>query len=140
MLLTQNGIFAHGMNYYMKSAFQSNPSFEVVNDILEKLTELNTAPGNEIDHVYMTVYLPPHTLMSRPEDATAHVRSHRFMTGCVLSWANNTPSVEKAAKRAAHELTDIVAKAEAEVSGTETNIGYGNYSENRNVPLSYSGV
>jgi hypothetical protein len=129
MLLSQNKVFSHGMNYYLKSVYQTNPSFNVANDVLEKVTELNAAPGNEIDHVYMFEYIPPHTVISRPEDATAHLRSPRTMAGCALKWPNNSPGVEQAARRAAHELTGIVAKAEAEVSGTETNIGYGNYSE-----------
>lgn len=132
MLPAQNDASPHGSNYYMKSVFQSNPRFEVVNGILEKLAELNAAPGNEIDHVYLFEYIPHHTVLSQREDATAHLRSRRSMTGCALKWVNNTPSVEQAAKRAALELTDIVAKAEAEASGTETsNTGYGNFSELR---------
>ena len=115
------------MNVYLKSALQSNPTFSVVNSLFEKLTELNAAPGNEIEHGYTFEIFPKHAILSRSEDATAHVRSHRYTTGCFISWINNTPSLEKAAKRAAHELTDIVAKAE----GTEANIGYGNYSEYR---------
>lgn len=128
MLLVQDKALAHGLNYYLKSVFQSNPSFGVVNDVLEKLSELNAAPENEIDHMYLFEYIPRHTVISRREDETAHLRSHRVMTGCGFQWANNTPSIEQAAKRGALELTSIVAKAEAEVSGTETNTGYGNYS------------
>ncbi|KAH9035779.1 hypothetical protein EDB85DRAFT_2143531 [Lactarius pseudohatsudake] len=123
--LTNDG-FPHGGNYYMKSAFQSNPRFDVINAVLEKLIELNAAPGNEIDHAYMFEYTPQRTVLTRRDDATAHIRSHRNMTGCVLKWPNNTPSVAQAAKRAAAELVDIVAKAEAQVSGTDINSGYGN--------------
>ena len=123
------------MNYYQKSVYQTHPSFSVANDVLEKLTELNAAPGNEIDHFYMYEYIPQHTVMTRPLDATAHLRSPRTMAGCGLKWSNNSPGVEQAARRAAHELTGIVAKAEAEVSGAETNLGYGNYSERCSVPL-----
>ena len=121
----QNNTYAHGTNSYIKSAFQSKPTFDVVNNLLEKLTELNAAPGNEIEHGYMFELFPTQTVLSRSEDATAHVRSHRYTTGCIIKWMNNTPSVEQAAKRAARELTDIVAKAE----GTEVNNGYGNYSK-----------
>ena len=115
------------MNVYLKSAFQSNPTFSVISNLFEKLTELNAAPGNEINHGYTFEIFPKHAILSRSEDATAHVRSRRYTTGCVITWFNNTPSLEQAAKRAAHELTDIVAKGE----DTETNIGYGNFSERR---------
>lgn len=124
-----NDAFAHGNNYYMKSVFQSNPRFDVVDKVLAKLTELNAAPGNEIDHAYLFEYMPHRTVLSRREDATAHLRSHRGMTGCALKWAHNTPSVEQAARRAALELTGIVAEAEARLlGGTGINSGYGNFN------------
>ena len=125
MLPIQNNAHPRGMCAYIKSAFQSKPTFSVVNHLLEKLTELNAAPGNEIEHGYGFELFPKNAILSRSEDATAHVRDHRYTTGCIITWMNNTPSVEQAAKQAAHELTDIVAKAE----GTETNSGYGNFSE-----------
>ena len=134
MLLVQNDAHADGMCAYIKSAFQSKPTFSVLNNLLEKLTELNAAPGNEIDHTYGFELFPKHTILSRSEDATAHVRDHRYTTGCINTWMNNTPSVEQAARRAAHELTDIVAKAE----GTEANSGYGNFGERRYHFVSHS--
>ena len=115
------------MNVYLKSAFQANPTFSVVNNLFEKLTELNVAPGNEINHGYTFEIFPKHAILSQSEDATAHVHSRSYTTGCVITWFNSTPSLVQSAKRAAHELTDIVAKGE----GTETNIGYGNFSERR---------
>ncbi|KAH8990419.1 hypothetical protein EDB86DRAFT_3235377 [Lactarius hatsudake] len=121
-----NNAFPHGGNYYMKSFLQSNPRFDVVNAVLEKLIKLNAAPGNEIDHAYMFEYVPYHTVLTRRDDATAHLRSHRSLTGCVIKWPNSTPRVAQGAKRAAFELTDIVAKAEAQASGTDINSGYGN--------------
>ncbi|KAH9049802.1 hypothetical protein EDB83DRAFT_2522679 [Lactarius deliciosus] len=121
-----NDAFPHGGNYYMKSALQSNPRFDVVNAVLEKVIELNAAPGNESDHAYMFEYTPQRTVLTRRDDATAHIRSHRNTTGCIIKWPNNTPRVAQAAKRAAAELVDIVAKAEAQVSGTDINSGYGN--------------
>ncbi|KAH9058045.1 hypothetical protein EDB87DRAFT_1627897 [Lactarius vividus] len=123
-----NDASPHGGNYYMKSVLQSNPRFDVVNAVLEKLIKLNAAPGNGIDHAYLFEYIPHHTVLTRRDDATAHLRSHRGMTGCALKWANNTPRVAQAAKRAASELTDIVAKAEAQASGTDINTGYGNFN------------
>ncbi len=117
----------------MKSRFQSYPRFDVVNSLLEKITQLNAAPGNEIEHTFMFEYISHQTVLSRPKDATAHLRSHRSTTVCALKWANNSPSVKRAAKQAALELTDIVAEAEALVSGTETNTGYGNTSEHASV-------
>ena len=102
-----------------------------MNSLFEKTLELNAAPGNEIDHGYLWELFPPHTVLTRSEDSTAHLRTNRHTTGCVLKWINNSPGVQQAAKRAAHELTNIVAKAEAEASGMtlESNPGYGNYSE-----------
>jgi hypothetical protein len=50
------------------------------------------------------------------------------MTGTMLKWPRNTPSAEEAAKRAARELTNIVAEAEAQIS-SENNSGYGNLSQ-----------
>ena len=97
-------------------------------------SELNAVPGNVLQHGYMFELLPTDTVMSRSKDATAHLRAKRHTTGCVIKWkhSQNTSIVEQAAKRAAHELTDIVAKAE----GAETNSGYGNYSQHTlSVPL-----
>jgi hypothetical protein len=125
--LTQDKTYAHGQNFYIKSAFESNPTFDVVNNLVEKLNELNTVPGNVADHGYMFELFPTDTVLSRSEDATSHLRAKRYTTGCIIKWKNNlnTPIVEQAARRAAHALTDIVAKAE----GAESNSGYGNYSE-----------
>jgi hypothetical protein len=129
--MAQDEIYAHGMNIYLKSVLESTPTYSVVNSLLEKALELNAAPGNEIDHGYMWELLPSHTVLTRSEDSTSHVRSSRHTTGCVLKWVKNSPGVQRAAKHAAHELTDIVAKAEAQASGMglESNTGYGNYSE-----------
>jgi hypothetical protein len=119
------------MNIYLKSVLETSPTYSVVNSILEKTLELNAAPGNEIDHGYVWELFPSHTVLARSENSTSHVRTNRHTTGCVLKWVNNPPGVQQAAKRAAHELTDIVAKAEAQASGMdlESNAGYGNYSE-----------
>ncbi|KAN0132189.1 hypothetical protein V8E53_009955 [Lactarius tabidus] len=121
---------AHGMNIYLKSVLESTPTYSVVNSLLEKTLELNAAPGNEIDHGYVWELFPSHTVLARSENYTSHVRTNRHTTGCVLKWVNNPPGVQQAAKRAAHELTDIVAKAEAQASGVdlESNAGYGNYN------------
>jgi hypothetical protein len=121
------------MNIYLKSVLETSPTYSVVNSILEKTLELNAAPGTVIDHGYVWELFPSHTVLTRSEDSTSHVRTHRHTTGCVLKWVNNPPGVQQAAKRAAHELTDIVAQAEAQASGMnlESNPGYGNYSERR---------
>ncbi|KAN0132136.1 hypothetical protein V8E53_010055 [Lactarius tabidus] len=122
--------FAHGMNIYVKSVLESTPTNSVVNSLLEKTLELNAAPGNEIDHGYMWELFPPHAVLTRSEDSTSHVRTGRHTTACVLKWVKNSPGVQQAAKHAAHELTDIVAKAEAQASGMdlESNPGYGNFN------------
>jgi hypothetical protein len=119
------------MNIYIKSVLETAPTYSVVNSLLEKTLELNAAPGNEIDHGYMWELFSPQTVLTRSEDSTSHVRTNRHTTGCILKWINNPPGVQQAAKRAARELTDIVAKAEAQASGMdlESNTGYGNYSE-----------
>jgi hypothetical protein len=132
--LAQDNTYAHGQNFYMKSAFMSNPTFDIVNDLVKKVNELNSVPGDVLEYGYMFELLPTDTVLSRSEDATAHLRAKRHTTGCIIKWQSslNTPIVEQAAKRAAHELTDIVAKAE----GAEINTGYGNYSEHTlDVPL-----
>ena len=125
--MAQDETYAHGQNFYIKSAFLSSPTFDVVNNLIKKLNEQNAVPGNVADHGHMFELFPTDTVLSRSEDATAHLRAKRFTTGCVIKWENslNTPIVEQAARRAAHELTDIVAKAE----GVKSNSGYGNYSE-----------
>ncbi|KAI0294635.1 FAD-binding domain-containing protein [Multifurca ochricompacta] len=123
-----NETFAHGYGYYLKSVFQSSPRAHVVKSVFEKITQLNAAPGNEIEHGYLFEYVPHHTVMTLPENATSHLRSHRGMTGSALKWTNNTPAVEQAAKKAARELTDIVAIAEAQASDGKSNSGYGNFS------------
>ena len=125
--MAQDEIYAHGQNFYLKSAFLSEPTLDVVDNLVKKVNELNAVPGNVIEHGYMFELFPIDTVLSRSEDATAHIRAKRFTTGCMVKWQDslNTSIVEQAAKRAAHELTGIVAKAE----GAETNTGYGNYSE-----------
>ncbi|KAH9969342.1 hypothetical protein BJV74DRAFT_983511 [Russula compacta] len=127
-----NEMFEHGSNYYFKSVFQSGPRTEVSKSLFEKVSELNAAPGNEIQHFYLFDYVPHGAALSIPEDATAFLRSHRGMTGCALKWAKNTPSTEKAAKNASRELTNIVLEAEAQVSD-EGNSGYGNFSSESQV-------
>jgi hypothetical protein len=74
--------------------------------------------------------MPRRVVLTVPESATSYLRTHRGMnmTGSDLKWTSNTPSNEEAAKRAARELTSIVAQAEAQVSG-KNNVGYGNFSQ-----------
>jgi hypothetical protein len=90
--------------------------------------ELNAAPGNDIQHIYLFDHVPHRAVLTVPEDATAFPRSHLGTTACMLKWARKSPSNEDAARRAARELTNIVAEAEAQVSG-ESNIGYGNLGQ-----------
>ncbi|SRR5216684_4367355 len=120
-------MFDHGSNHYLKGAFQSGPQADITKNIFKRVCELNAAPGNEIEHRYMFVYFSHRVLLTVPEDATAFLRPHRCLTECALKWARKSPSLEDAARRAARELTNIVAEAEARVSG-ENNIGYGNIS------------
>jgi hypothetical protein len=122
-------MFGHGFNYYMKSIYQSGPQPEVSRRVFDKLSELNGAPGNEVQHFYIIDYIPLRTVLSVPEDATAFARSNHTKTGALLKWAKdlNSPSVKEAAKRAVYELTDIVAEAEIQVLG-ESNLGNGNFS------------
>jgi hypothetical protein len=130
--LAQDETYAHGQNFYLKSAFESNLTFDVVKNLVKKLNEQNAAPGNVVEHGYMFELLPTDTVLTRSEDATAHLRAKRHTTGCVIKWNNslNTPSVEQAAKPAAHELTDIA-------EGAETNSGYGSYSEKSKSPVAF---
>jgi hypothetical protein len=95
------------------------------------MSELNGAPGNEIQHYYLFEYIPHRVALSVPEGATAFLRTPRGMTGSALKWTRNSPSLEEAAKRAARELTNIVAETEARVSSEDefNNSGYGNFSQ-----------
>lgn len=92
------------------------------------MCELNAAPGNEIQHNYLFKYLPDRVVLSVPENATAFLRTPHLVTGCTFKWLRKSPSVEDAARRAARELTNIVAGAEVQMSG-ENNSGYGNFSQ-----------
>ena len=121
-------MFVHGSNYYLKSAFQSGPRPDIAKSVFKRVCELNAAPGNEIQHNYLFEYVPYRAVLTVSEDATAFLRSHRGMTACAVKWARKSPSNEEAARRAARELTNIVAEAEAQVSG-ENNSGYGNLSQ-----------
>jgi FAD/FMN-containing dehydrogenase len=121
-------MFEHGSNYYLKSSFQSGPRADITKSVFKRVSELNAAPGNEIQHNYVFEYVPHRVTLTIPEGATAFLRTPRGMTGTSLKWSRNTPSTEEAAKRAARELTNIVAEAEAQVSG-EYNSGYGNFSQ-----------
>jgi hypothetical protein len=121
-------MFVHGRNYHLKSVFQSGPRADTTKSVLKKVSELNSAPGNEIEHAYLFEYVSHRVALTVPEGATAFLRTPRGMTGSALKWTRNTPSAEEAVKRAARELTNIVAEAEAQVSG-ESNSGYGNFSQ-----------
>ena len=121
-------MFAYGSNYYLKSVFQSGPRTDVVKSVFKRISELNAAPGNEIQHYYMFEYTPPRVLLTIPKEATAFLRSHRILTGCAFKWSRKSPSIEDAAKHAARELTSIVAEAETRISG-EGNSGYANFSQ-----------
>jgi hypothetical protein len=118
-------MFVHGNNYYLKSVFESGPRPDIVKSVFKDVCELNAAPGNDIQHNYLFEYIPHRRMLTVPEDATAFLRSDRGTTVCVLKWVQKSPSNEDAARRAARELTNIVAEAEAQVSG-ENNSGYGN--------------
>ena len=123
-------MFPHGNNYHQKSVYQSGPRLETTKSVFKRLSELNAAPGNEIQYYYLFEYMPRRVVLTVPESATSYLRTHRGMnmTGSDLKWTRNTPSNEEAAKRAARELTSIVAQAEAQVSG-KNNVGYGNFSQ-----------
>src|SRR5216684_3149898 len=123
-------MFGHGSNYYLKSVYQSGPRADIIKSVFKKVSELNAAPGNEIQHNYLFEYVSRRVLLTIPVDATALLRTHRSMTACALKWAQKSPSNEDAAKRAARELTNIVVGPEAQVSG-ENNSGYGNISQCR---------
>ena len=114
----------------MKSVFQSGPRPEIVKSVFKRMCELNAAPGNDIQHNYLIKYLPHRAVLTVPQDATAFLRSDHLVTGCTFKWTRKSPSVEDAARRAARELTNIVAEAEAHMSG-ENNSGYGNFSQYR---------
>jgi hypothetical protein len=92
------------------------------------MCELNAAPGNNIKHNYLFKYLPVRAVLTVPEDATAFFRTPHLVTGSTFKWAQKSPATEDAARRAARELTSIVAEAEAQISG-ENNSGYGNFSQ-----------
>ncbi len=121
-------MFGHGSNYYLKSVFQSGSRPDIVKSVFKRVCELNVAPGNEIEHNYLFEYTSHRALLKVPVDATAFLRNDRGTTACVLKWAQKSPSIEDAARRAARELTNIITEAEAQVSG-ENNSGYGNLSQ-----------
>ena len=124
-------MFVHGSNYYLKSVFQSGPRPEITKSVFKRVSELNAAPGNEIQHGYLFEYMPRRVALTVREDSTAFPYSSRSrgVTGAALKWNRNIPGVDDAAKRAARELTSIVAEAEVQVSGENTNSGYGNFSQ-----------
>lgn len=121
-------MFAHGSNYYLKSVFQSGPRPDVVKSVFNRVCELNSAPGNDMQHNYLFEYIPHRAVLAVPEDGTAFLRSPRCKTLCLVKWAQKSPSNKDAARRAARELTNIVVEVEAQVSG-ENNSGYGNLSQ-----------
>ena len=118
-------MFAHGSNFYIKSVFLSGPRPDIIKSVFKRVCELNGAPGNEIQHNYLFEFGPHRAVLAVPEGATAFLRSHLGTTACVLKWARKSPGNEDAARRAARELTNVVAEAETRVSA-ENNSGYGN--------------
>src|SRR5882757_316673 len=121
-------MFAHGINYYLKSVYQSGPRADITKRVSKRMSELNPAPGNEIEHAYLFEYVSHRVARTVPEGAMAFFRTPRGMTGTFLKWTRNTPSNEQAAKRAARELTNIIAEAELHLAA-ENNNGYGNFSQ-----------
>ena len=124
----QNEFFEHGNNYYLKSVYQSGPRPDVVKSVFKRMCELNAAPGNDIRHNYLFKYLPDRVVLTVPEDATAFLRTPHLVTGCTFKWPRKSLNTEDDARRAARELTSIVAEAEDQMSG-ENNSGYGNFSQ-----------
>ncbi|KAI0249109.1 FAD binding domain-containing protein [Lactifluus subvellereus] len=122
-----NDMFAHGSGYYLKSIFQPGPRAELVKSAFKRLSELNAAPGNEIQHFVLFDYIPHHKVLSVPENATSHLRSRCNLMGCAMKWTNNTPGIEQAAKLAARELTNIFIAADSQISDA-SKTGYGNFS------------
>jgi hypothetical protein len=121
----------------MKSTFMSRPRPDAVKRVSERLSELNGAPGNQIQHAFAIDYFPYGKVLSVPQNATAHFRFQRQVAGCVLKWVDNSPEAEKAAKSAARELTDIIINAETRVSGANAfTVGYGNLSNSAVPPMS----
>jgi hypothetical protein len=112
----------------MKSVFQSGPRADVTKSVFKRVSELNAAPGNEIEHSYLFKYLSPRVTLTVPEGATAFLRTHHCTTGLIWKWTRNIPSIEEAARRDARELTNIIAEAEVHLSA-ENNSGYGNFSQ-----------
>ena len=96
----------------------------------KRLSELNAAPGNEIEHFLMLDYIPHHKVVSVPENATSHFRTRCNLVGFAMKWANNTPGIEEAAKLAARELTNIFTGADSQISDANKT-GYGNFSKYR---------
>ena len=123
-------MFPHRSSYYLKSVLRPGPEAEVAKNTFKKLSELNGAPGNEIQHTMLFEYFPHRKLLSFPADATAHVRSGCIMVGCALKWDSNTPGLDQSARRAVREVIDTVTAADTEVSDTR-NAGYGNFSKSR---------
>jgi hypothetical protein len=123
-------VFAHGSGYYLKSVFQPGPRTELIKSASKRLSELNAAPGNEIQHFLMLKYIPYRKVLSVPQNATSHFRTGRTVVGCILKWTNNTPGIEQTAKLAAHELTNIFTAADSQISDA-SKAGYGNFSKYR---------
>ena len=55
----------------MKSVYQSGPRPEITKSLFKRLSELNAAPGNEIQHGYVYEYMPRRVTASVPEGAAA---------------------------------------------------------------------
>ena len=123
-------MFAHGSGYYLKSVFHPGPRAELVKSASKRLSELNAAPGNEIQHFLVLEYHPYRKVLSVPLNATSHFRTGRTMVGCVLKWTNNTPAIEQSAKLAARELTNLFTEAGPQISDA-SKAGYGNFSKYR---------
>ncbi|KAI0249113.1 hypothetical protein BJV78DRAFT_1378298 [Lactifluus subvellereus] len=128
-----NDIFAHGSGYYLKSVYQPGPQVELAKSAFKRLSELNAAPGNEIQHFLMFEYIPLRKVLSVPQNATAHLRTGCNLVACALKWTNNTPGIGQAARLAAHELTNIFTAADSQVSDARK-LGYGNLRESVTAP------
>ncbi|KAH9989517.1 hypothetical protein BJV77DRAFT_963876 [Russula vinacea] len=132
--MISNEIFSHGSNYHLRVFSSLVPSPKSRRAFARGFLSSMRRPGTKSNTAtYSSTSLTASCSPSRGRDRfSPHPSGNdgvRFEMDQEYTW------IEDAAKRAARELTSIVAQAEAQVSGEDNNSGYGNFKNVNGVQM-----
>src|SRR6202042_2504796 len=108
----------------MKGVRATKPRLEVAQNVFKKLIELTeNHPGFVISCAFE--YIPLAKICSVANDVTVCIRLPYYNVLNTIPWPENTEDNLKFARDASRQLTDIVVRANVELTDTENTV-YGN--------------